>query len=180
MASDSNPRHAADDPADLAALHGYATALADGVDAALAPWVVANVVRVHALWREAAPLAGGADDPALVTESVAVRAAAEQAGAACADEVGAAVRAVLLQDIDDQRINPLAVVRRAVAYPTAVLRAAGVPPLERDRQAEAQFPDDDYDLTPGSFADLDPALHEPGLRWGAAKAHVHLRRHRDG
>jgi hypothetical protein len=53
-----------------------------------------------------------------------------------------------------------------------------VPAIERDRQAEAQFPDDDYDLTPASFADLDPALHEPGLRWGAAKAHVHLRRHR--
>ena len=26
--------------------------------------------------------------------------------------------------------------------------------------------------------DLDPALHEPGLRWGAAKAHVVLARRR--
>jgi hypothetical protein len=38
-----------------------------------------------------------------------------------------------------------------------------------------------YDLTPASFADVDPALHEPGLVWGAAKAHVHLaRRRREG
>ena len=42
----------------------------------------------------------------------------------------------------------------------------------------AMFPDDLYDLTPGSFRDLDPALHEPGLEWGAAKAHVHLARRR--
>ncbi len=40
------------------------------------------------------------------------------------------------------------------------------------------FPDDDYDLTPASFGDLDPALHEPGLVWGAAKAHVFLARRR--
>jgi hypothetical protein len=39
------------------------------------------------------------------------------------------------------------------------------------------FPDDDYGLTPASFADIDPALAEPGLAWGAAKAWVHRRRH---
>jgi len=181
MGDESNPSgpHPADDPADLVALQGYATALADGVQAALSPWVVHNVLRIHALWREAT--AGGAtvtsEDPTALLE--ALRVAAERAGAACADEVGAAVRAVLALDIDAQRVNPLAVVRRAVAYPTEVLRASGVPAIERDRQAEAQFPGDDYDLTPASFADLDPSLHEPGLRWGAAKAHVHLHRHRD-
>ena len=35
-----------------------------------------------------------------------------------------------------------------------------------------------YDLAPANFADVDPALAEPGLLWGAAKAHVHLARHR--
>jgi hypothetical protein len=68
--------------------------------------------------------------------------------------------------------NPLAIVREAVAHPTAVLARAGVPPVVRDEHAEQLFPDDAYDLTPGAFADLDPALHEPGLVWGAAKAHV--------
>jgi hypothetical protein len=78
------------------------------------------------------------------------------------------VRSVLAADIDEQRVNPLAVVRRAVPYPTAVLRDAGVSPVVRDPQSVEHFPDDDYDLAPASFADLDPALHEPGLRWGAA------------
>ncbi len=66
----------------------------------------------------------------------------------------------------------MALVREAVAYPTQVLRAAGVPPVVRDQMAEAAFPRDDYDLSPASFADLDPNLAEPGLVWGAAKAHV--------
>jgi hypothetical protein len=89
------------------------------------------------------------------------------------------VRLVLEADIDDQRTNPLAVLRRAVRYPTDVLRAAGVPEVVRDAFAEAHEPDDVYDLSPASFADIDPALHEPGLVWGAAKAHVHLHRRRE-
>ena len=48
----------------------------------------------------------------------------------------------------------------------------------RDEFAERTFPDDVYDLSPASFADVDPALHEPGLMWGAAKAHVILHRRR--
>ena len=50
--------------------------------------------------------------------------------------------------------------------------------MERDAQAERLFPDDDYDLAPASFADIDPSVHEPGLVWGAAKAHVILKRRR--
>ena len=102
-------------------------------------------------------------------------AAGREAGAAAVADVEAPLRALLAQDVDEQRSNPLAVVRRAVAHPTAVLRAAGVPPVVRDAHAEQLFPDDDYDLTPGGFADLAPSVHEPGLVWGAAKAHVILR-----
>ena len=40
------------------------------------------------------------------------------------------------------------------------------------------FPDDVYDLAPATFDDVSPDLHDPGLRWGAAKAHVHLKRRR--
>jgi hypothetical protein len=86
---------------------------------------------------------------------------------------------LLALDVDEQRVNPLALVRRAVSYPTAVLRDAGVPPVVRDEFDERAFPDDVYGLAPAAFADIDPALHEPGLLWGAAKAHAHLaRRHR--
>ena len=93
-------------------------------------------------------------------------------------EVEGPLRELLAQDPDEQRTNPLAIVRGAVRHPTAVLRAAGVPPAERDPHAERLFPDDDYDLTPGAFVDLDPTVHEPGLTWGAAKAHVILARRR--
>ena len=32
---------------------------------------------------------------------------------------------------------------------------------------------------PAAFSDVDEDLHEPGLVWGAARAHVHLRRRRE-
>jgi len=88
-----------------------------------------------------------------------------------------AVRALLAADIDDQRSTPLTLLRSAVRYPTEVLRAAGVPAVERDPIQARLLPDDLYDLSPARFADVDPALAEPGMVWGAAKAFAHRRRH---
>jgi hypothetical protein len=139
--------------------------LADGVDAALPRWVegsVEGLLIAHS---------GRADR--------AVMSRAREAGARARDEVGSRVRALLEADADEQWTNPLAIVRSAVAYPTEVLRAAGVPPVVRDRMAEEQFPDDDYDLTPTRFADLAEELHELSLEWGAAKAFVVKSRHRE-
>ena len=56
----------------------------------------------------------------------------------------------------------------------------GVPPVVRDEVAEQVMPDDVYDLAPGAWADVDDALAEPGLTWGAAKAYVVLARRRGG
>ena len=67
---------------------------------------------------------------------------------------------------------PLAIIRAGVRYPDhgALLRDLGVPPVPRDRHAIELFPDDDYDLTPTGFADLDagPAGPRPvvGRRQG--------------
>jgi hypothetical protein len=88
------------------------------------------------------------------------------------------LRQLLEIDIDAQRTTPLEVVRHHLQRPTDVLRRLGVPPVARDAFEEAQFPDDVYDFGPRSYADLDPDLQEPALVWGAAKAHVHLRRRR--
>ncbi len=154
----------ADDADDAVRLAAYAESLADGVDAALAGWVEAQVATIMVAWSGEVP-----DE---------VREEARRAGRAARDELGPEVRALLRLDIDDQRTNPMSILRTAAAYPTVVLRAVGVPPVERDRDAEAHFPDDDYDLVPTRFADLDPSLHDAGLRWGAAKAHVHLQRRR--
>ena len=173
------PANSPDDPpddaavaADEARLTELATALADGIEAALGPWVVRCVTRRSTEWQGSCPPA--------------VAEAARLAGREAAATLGPQVRILLTTDPDDQRANPLQLVRRATAWPTAVLRDAGVPPVVRDEEAERQFPDDDYDLTPANFADLDAGLAEGGLAeagiaWGAAKAHVVLaRRRREG
>ena len=141
----------------------YAKALGDGLTAALPRWVVESVERLLVAWQ-------GSVQPEQRAQAVA---AAAEATATVIPEV----LALLAMDIDEQRANPLAILRRAVAYPTAVLRAAGVPPVQRDADDEARFPDDVYGLTPARFADLDPALAEAGFAWGAAKAFEHRRRH---
>ena len=143
-----------------------AAALADAIEAALPGWVERSVERVMAAWK------GDVDDD--------VRAAAAAAGRQAAAEVGPQVRALLDADIDEQPTTPLALVRGAVRFPTAVLRNAGVPHVRRDDQQERLFREDIYDLSPATFADVDPALAEVGLRWGAAKAYEHLQRHKVG
>jgi hypothetical protein len=161
---DANPL---DDPADAAALAGYASALGDAVEAALPLWVERAVAARWSQWR-------GPDVPDDVAE--AARAAGRQAGA----DLVPPLRDLLATDVDAQRENPLAVIRRAVEHAAGVLRGSGVPPVPRDADAERLFPDDVYDLTPAAFADLDPSVREPGIVWGAAKAHVILRRRRAG
>lgn len=148
----------ADDEAKLAE---YAMALADAIEAHLADWVRGCVeLRI--------PMVVGS-----------VRDAVAEAAAAAVAETAPAIRTLLATDIADQRANPLDLLRRAVVYPTTVLRDAGVAHATRDEFAERVFPDDVYGLSPASFGDVHPALHEPGLTWGAAKAHVHLRRRRE-
>ncbi|MBW3574463.1 MAG: hypothetical protein KY450_06280 [Actinobacteria bacterium] len=138
--------------------------LAAAVEAALPGWVERSVRRRLVDWT-------GSADPDVVRR-------ATEAGRRAAMEVGGELRRLVAADIDEQWTNPLSILRGAVRYPTAVLRQAGVPPVVRDDFDERHFPDDDYGLVPLAFADIDPALHDLGLAWGAAKAMVHLRRHR--
>jgi len=149
---------------DLNALANYAAVLADGIENALGPWVVRSV--------EVVCLNAGIMITGIVRQKATI------AGVEATADIAPQVRALLALDIDQQRGGPLELVRRAVKWPTAVLVECGVPAVSRDETAISMFPDDLYDLTPGSFRDLDPELHEPGLEWGAAKAHVHLARRR--
>lgn len=155
--------HAARGPAPPRPVDEHARALAVGIRAALPGWVAQSVERLLVAYR-------GSADPT-------VMASAREAATAAAADIGDRVGALLAADIDEQQANPLYLLREAVRYPTEVLRSAGVPPVERDRFAEERFPDDDYDLTPASFADIDPDLLPLGLAWGAAKAWEHRRRH---
>jgi hypothetical protein len=146
------------------ALRRYAGALADAVEDAIPRWVERVV-------REALGAQGLALDQDLETRLGQAAVAAQEAGVP-------QVRALLATDIDQQRTTPLTLLRGLVPYPTEVLRAAGARPVARDELDERMFPDDVYGLTPASFADVDTALHEPGMTWGAAKAFVHRARHR--
>ncbi|HET9692311.1 MAG TPA: hypothetical protein VFP61_14260, partial [Acidimicrobiales bacterium] len=96
-----------DDNANALAEHGRA--LAEAATAALPGWVA----RV-ACARAAA--AGVALDPAAV----------DAAGRQAAGEVGHRLRELVALDVDAQRATPLALVRTAVRWPTALLRDAGV------------------------------------------------------
>ncbi|MCU1487314.1 MAG: hypothetical protein JWN67_4060 [Actinomycetia bacterium] len=138
------------------ALAEHGAALAEAIVAALPGWSARSVARFR---------------PDLASEG-------ELAGREAAGELGPRLRALLAADVDEQRANPLAVARAAVAWPTAVLREAGESPVHRDEHQRTHFPDDDYDLTPMTFAELDPSLQEPGILWGAIKARTHLLRHK--
>ncbi len=145
----------ADDEAQLGQI---AADLADGLDRHLAPWVDRLLLdrsggRIEAARRQQVTLE--------VTASALP-----------------AVRALLETDIDRQRTNPLSIIRSALEPATRALAAAGIEPIVRDGFAERSFPDDRYGLVPAGFIDIAEELHEPGLRWGAAKAHVHLARRR--
>lgn len=146
-------------PEDEAKLAAYSAALADAMCAALPRWVERCVARF-------VPIEGD------------VAAQVEAAGQLVRAHVGAAVRDLLALDLDEQLTNPLAVVRAGVGIPTELLRSLDVVPIDRDEIDERMFPDDIYGLAPASFVDIDPTLHEPGLRWGAAKAYIFKQRRR--
>ncbi len=143
-----------------AALTAASTRLTAAVDDVVEPWVRRGVATVAA--------AQGLDLEAL-------GAATDRAAANARDEVRAGLAAALA-DPDGGSGTPLTILRRAVVHPTAVLRAAGAAPVDRDDFERRAFPDDDYRLTPAAFEDVDPTLRDPGLEWGAAQAGYHLAR----
>ena len=131
MDDDANPETGPDDvapgrgpsPEDLEALARYAAVLDDGVRASLPGWVERSVERVHVAQLQRRPPAE-------------VRAAATEAGHAAAADVGARVHALLALDIDEQRSNPLALIRQAVPTPP---RCCG-PPVSRPWRGTSSRP----------------------------------------
>jgi hypothetical protein len=156
----------ADEP--QARLDDVSAAIADGVERTLPGWVVARVAFIADAWGQLDPDARADLD-----------ARAEEAGRDAGARVASELRALFATLVADQRTTPLEVVRRATHDVTAVLHDAGVPPVERDAFAERAFPDDGYDVTPASLAELgDEDLGPLQLAWGLAKTKV-LRGERD-
>ena len=103
--------------------------------------------------------------------------AGSRAGLRAYESLEQELRDLLTVDIDAQRGTPLSILRRAVAWPTEVLRSAGIAAVSRDPDDEARFPDDVYALTPAAFSDFGEVSGDAGLRWSVGKAFEHKRRH---
>jgi hypothetical protein len=108
------------------------------------------------------------------------RAVVDDAVTATMSELAPRLTRVLTADVDAGAGSPLATIRGAIGRLSAVLVEMGAQPVQRDEFDVRAFPDDVFALGPASFAEIDEALQEPGLLWGAARAHVHLRRRREG
>jgi hypothetical protein len=146
----------------LARLDEMGAAIVAGVERQVPGWARAQIDRLLDAWRRA---------PA--DARVRAEAQSAQAGAAAARRIVAELRALFAVDPAQQQATPLEVVRTAYREPTAVLAAAGVPPIVRDEFDERAWPDDDYGLVPRTLGDLgDPELAPLHLAWGMAKATV--------
>ena len=157
-----------DDDARLAEI---ANALVEGLERELQPWLQALVFeRLATAPSSQVPTSGAGTDPTSIQRAVVAT------STAVSDTIVDRVRTLLETDIDEQRANPLALVRSGLGPATDLLRELGVTPVQRDPFVEQSYPDDVFDLAPASFGDIHESLHEAGLMWGAAKAHVHISR----
>jgi hypothetical protein len=152
-----------DEPAAGAAMMEQAgAAIVAGVERLAAAWVEQAVTRIIDAWGRLDP-----GDRADVIE------AARIAGVAAAARVAAELRTLFVTDPVQQRTTPLAIVRSLRREATDVLRAVGVPGVERDEFEIRSFPDDEYGLVPHSLADLGDADLAPMLmEWGVGKSKV--------
>jgi hypothetical protein len=145
-----------------ARLSSAGVAIVEGVERCGPPWVVESVTRIVDAW--------GRLDAVARSDTIA---AAEAASAPATAAVVARLRDLFALEAAEQRTTPLQIVRRLIVAPTAVLRGAGVPAVERDAFDARAFPDDEYDLSPRTLGDLgDPELGPLLLVWGMAKAAV--------
>ena len=139
------------------------------IDAATHEWLVRCVMKTYVQQL---------GTPRLAVEEeliAAAQLAAEQGRAYVAGELSTE----LGKDVDEQRVNPLQVLRNAVTFPTRVLQEFSVPPIVRDEMDARMMPDDVFGLSPAHWNDVHESLLEPGVIWGAAKAHRVLQRRRE-
>lgn len=85
---------------------------------------------------------------------------------------------LLSTDVDEQRVNPLHLLRQSTRFATSALRDAGVPPVKRDEFDQQSMPDDIYAFGPLTWRDLSEEAHDAGITWGAWKAATVLTRRR--
>jgi hypothetical protein len=144
----------------LARLDEAGAAIVAGIEKQVPGWTRTQVNRLLDAWGRAP-----ADTRVLAD------ARAADAGADAAHRIVEELRALFAVDPERQQATPLQIVRSVYREPTAVLAAAGVPPIVRDEFDERAWPEDIYGLVPRTLGDLgDPELAPLHLAWGMAKA----------
>ncbi len=139
-----------------------ATAIAQGVSRGAATWVERQVAHIADLWGRLTP-----------AEREALDRAAAEAGETATARVRSELDVLFATSVQDQAATPLEIVRTLGREATVALRAAGVPPIERDEFSVRAFPDDDYGLVPADLGALgDPELAPMLAVWGMAKAEL--------
>jgi len=142
-------------------LEGYPLALLHAVDAAFEEWYGGRIVAI-------ASAAGAVLDG---TDTARVSAEA-------ARWVSGELAAFLAVDVDEQRTNPLHLLRSASRFATDLLDRSGVPRPVRDEFETRAMPDDVFAVGPLAWVDLGDDVHEAGISWGAWKAATVLTRRR--
>ena len=82
-------------------------------------------------------------------------------------------------DVDEQRTNPLHILRQSTRLANELLSAAEIVPPVRDEFETSAMPHDVYRIGPLTWRDLGEEVHEAGITWGAWKAATVLSRRRD-
>lgn len=104
--------------------------------------------------------------------------ATERAVAAAAAWLHDALGELLATDPDEQRSNPLQVIRGASRFANAELAVLGVTAPVRDEFDTRAMPDDTYAIGPLAWLDLGQDVHDAGIEWGAWKAATVITRRR--
>jgi hypothetical protein len=153
---------APDDSRALSRLEETGAAIVAGVERQVPGWVQTQIERLLDAWgRASAETRARAEEQSVEAGTVAARRIVDE------------LRTLFAVDPTRQRATPLEIVRTVYREPTAVLTAAGVPPIVRDEFDERAWPDDVYGLLPRTLGDLgDPELAPLHLAWGMAKATV--------
>lgn len=142
---------------DTSILEPYQAALMSAVEAAAPAWIRGRLVEI----------AGDASvDIDAVVDHVVAEMTRELFGLLCCD-------------VDQQKDNPLHVLRRATRSASQALLVAGVVPPVRDEFEVRAMPDDLYAIGPLTWRDLSDDVHEAGITWGAWKAATVLTRRRN-
>lgn len=89
------------------------------------------------------------------------------------------LRRFLATDVDDQKSNPLQLLRESTRLANELLASLTVAPAPRDEYEERAMPHDVFGVGPLTWRDLSEEVHDAGITWGAWKAATVLSRRRE-